>query len=310
MPKVDVKTKKSKVKKKSTETDKLVISTNSVRRLSNVWKLSQDCLKPLWRYRYVFLGILFVYGVLNLIFAQGFSAGLNVISTKNELKSLVGEKSNTLSGGLTVYGLMIVSLAGGGTAGGSLGYSIIFFIIGSLAIIWAIRNAFNDVRVRIRDAYYKGMYPLVPFVVILLLICIELLPMLAGVSVYVFSINNGIAITIIEKSVFVLLMLLLSALTLFLLSSSLFALYIVTLPDMTPLKALRSARNLVKKRRLAVIARIIYLPVVLFIISAIISLPLIIFAASIVPWVFMLIALLSLMIAHGYFYNLYRELLM
>jgi len=133
--------------------------------------------------------------------------------------------------------------------------------------------------------------------------------MVAGISIYVISVNNGIAATGIEKFGFIILMLLLSSVTLFFLSSSVFALYIVTLPDMTPLKALRSARDLVRKRRLAVIIRVIYLPLALLLISAILTLPFIIFAPVAAPWAFMIVSLVLLAIAHSYMYNLYRELL-
>lgn len=310
MPKASSKTKKTTVTKKSPSSSKLAIKTRVIHRLPNVWVLSRDCLKPIWKYRYVFIGVVLIYGVVNFVLAQGFSSGLNVSSTKNELSSLFQGRFTGLSSGVTVYALMIASFGGSSSgSGGGFGYSLIFFILGSLAIIWVIRNAFGDVKIRIRDAYYKGMYALVPFVAIMLLIGIELLPMVAGISIYVISVNNGIAVTGIEKFAFILLMLLLSAVTLFFISSSVFALYIVTLPDMTPLKALRSARDLVKKRRLAVIARVIYLPLALLLISAAITVPFIIFAAPAAPWAFMILSLVLLAVAHSYMYNLYRELL-
>ncbi len=50
---------------------------------------------------------------------------------------------------------------------------------------------------------------------------------------------------------------LLAMLTLIYVKSSLFALYIVTLPDMTPMKALRSARELARYRRWTVLRKIL-----------------------------------------------------
>ncbi len=92
-------------------------------------------------------------------------------------------------------------------------------------------------------------------------------------------------------------------------SSSIFALYIVTLPDMTPLKALRSARELVKGRRWAVILRLLSLPVILLIVAAIIMVPIIIVLTPVAQWVFFLLTMFTLVAVHAYMYTLYRELL-
>lgn len=276
--------------------------------LPGVWKLSAGCLKQLWDYRLLFIGILLVYGVINFAIAQGFSSGLSVTSLKSQLGSLF--KGSQLSGGLAVYTLMLTSFGtGGSSSSGNSAFALVMLVVGSLAIIWGLRNAANKARTRIRDAYYRGMYPLVPFVLIMLLIAVELLPMILGISIYAIAINDSIAITVIEKIGFGLLALLFTALSIYLLSSTIFALYISTLPDMTPIKALKSASDLVKKRRLPIILRLIYLPFALLIVSAAIMLPLIIFAAPVAPWVYMLLSLVLLAAAHSYLYNLYRELL-
>ena len=167
----------------------------------------------------------------------------------------------------------------------------------------------NNVPVKVRYAYYKGIYPLIPFLAILLLIGIELLPLVAGISLYVFALNYTIAVTALEKLLFIVIMVGLSALSLYLISSSIFALFIVTLPEMTPVKALRSARDLVRKRRWPILLRLLYLPVALLIVSALIILPFIIFVSVIAQWVFLILSLVLLAVAVSYLYNLYREML-
>jgi hypothetical protein len=92
-------------------------------------------------------------------------------------------------------------------------------------------------------------------------------------------------------------------------SSSLFALYIVTLPDMTPMKALRSARELVRHRRWTVLRKILCLPLILLVAGAVIMLPIIIVLTPLAQWVFFLLTMLALVAAHAYMYTLYRELL-
>ena len=87
------------------------------------------------------------------------------------------------------------------------------------------------------------------------------------------------------------------------LCSSLFALYIVTLPDMTPLKALRSARQLVRYRRPLVFRKLLYLPVALLVIASVIMIPVIALIAPAAPWVLFVLAIGALITAHTYMYT-------
>jgi uncharacterized membrane protein len=83
----------------------------------------------------------------------------------------------------------------------------------------------------------------------------------------------------------------------------------VTLPDMTPMKAIRSARGLVKSRRWLVLRKILFLPLVLFILAGVIMLPFLLAVASIASWVFFVLSICTLAIVNSYMYALYRELI-
>ncbi|MGH7233996.1 MAG: hypothetical protein ACREF7_00925, partial [Candidatus Saccharimonadales bacterium] len=299
----------SKLAKKKQPQKQPMPKTVAYRRLPNVWELSKNALYALWAQRWTIILILVVYGLVNLVVAQGFSSGLSVSSAKTQLSSLFHGHLANLGGSLSIYALMLGSL-GSSNSGGSFGYSIIFAVIASLAIIWVIRNSSNNAKSGIRDSFYKGMYPLIPFLAILLLIGVELLPMIAGISIYVTAINNLVAITALEKLLFVAVMVILAVPTIYWLSSSIIALYIVTLPDMTPIKALRSAKDLVRKRRMLILPRLLFLPLALLVISALIMLPFISWVAAAAPWIFLLLSLIMLAITNSYLYNLYRELLL
>ena len=296
--------------KVKTKSNILDIKVKTRKNLPDVWRLSKTACLVLWKYRLLLGGIVLIYGLVNFAIVQGFSSGLNVASVNSQVASLFHGQFKQISSGLLVYALLLSSVGQNSSGnGGGFGYQMVLLIIVSLAIIWAIRTSSNQAQVRIRDAYYRGMYPLIPFIAILLVIGIELLPMLAGISIYVIVINNSIAVTVIEQALFVLLAVLLSALTLYFLSSSIFALYIATLPDMTPIKALKSAKELVKNRRWPILLRLIYLPVALIIVSAITMLPFIIFVAPIAQWLFLVLVLVLIALIHSYLYALYRELL-
>jgi hypothetical protein len=118
-----------------------------------------------------------------------------------------------------------------------------------------------------------------------------------------------VAVTLLEQVLWLAVWFVLGVTSLYMISSSLFALYIVTLPDMAPLAALRSARQLVAHRRWAVMRKIIFLPLALMILAAVLVLPIILFATPLAAVVFFLISMLFLPFAHSYMYALYRALL-
>jgi hypothetical protein len=153
------------------------------------------------------------------------------------------------------------------------------------------------------------MYPAIPFVLIIFVIGLQLLPALAGSFLLSTALENAIAVTALEKFLWVVVFALLLLLSLYMVCSSIFALYISTLPDMTPMKALRSARGLVLHRRLSIAMRLVGLTIFLILLSMLIIIPLIIFASWSVVWAVLVLGGFSLMFFHVYLYKLYRQLL-
>ncbi len=277
-------------------------------KLPSVWKLIKLASLTLWRRKVLFIGITLIYGLLNVVLAQGLSATTNVPALKNILDNLTPQHLNALVSGTTIFVSLITS-AGTSPSQIAGAYQAFLALLGSLAIIWALRQVLVGARPRIRDAYYRGMYPLVPFLLVFLVACLQLIPLLVGATLYSIVISRGIAAYFVEKLLWGLLYGLLSLLTFYLLSSSIFALYIVTLPDMTPMRALRSARELVRHRRWTVVRKILALPVILVLIAAVLMLPIIILLTPLAQYVFFILTMLALLAIHTYMYTLYRELL-
>ncbi len=277
------------------------------KRLSSLRLLCVRSLRELWNNKWVFLGILLIYGVINFLLAQSVTGGLNVNNLKTTANSLFHGQFQTLSGGLTVFAVLMGSETG---TYKSYSYGFILLLIVSLALIWTIRQYSNsNTKVRIRDAFYQGMYPLIPFIVVLLVIALELIPLIIGGAIYADSVLNGVAVTVLEKAAFILITLGLAAITLYWLSGSIFALYIITLPGMMPVKALKTASQLVHKRRLPVLLRLFCLPLGLLVIYLIIMLPVIIWIAPASQVILIILMLLSIAVVHSYLYNLYQDLL-
>ena len=262
----------------------------------------------LGRYWKVFVGISLVYGLLNAFLVQGFHVTSDLGQIKHTLDQSFSGHLKDIASSFSAFMYLL------GTSGSQLSptagaYQFLLTLIASLALIWAFRQAYANIKMRIRDAFYRGMYPLVPFVLVLLVIGMQLLPFVAGFFLYTTVTKNGLAVGVAETSLWTAVFALLGILTLYLVCSSIFALYIVCLPDMTPMRALRSARELVRYRRFTIMRKLVFLPIALFVLAAVILIPLIIFATWIAPWAFFVMSMLILAAIHSYMYTLYRSLL-
>lgn len=276
-------------------------------KLGSAWQLTKRTSAHLWRHKRVFAGVTLVYGLLNVILAQGLG-GSDVTELKDQLEEIFVGNYAGLTSSIIVF-TSLVGSAGNSSREVAGAYQLFLALIASLAVIWALRQTHAASKFRVRDAYYRGMYPLIPFVLVLLVVGIHLLPMAIGASIYSLVVANGIAILLVEKILWATVLGLLALLSLYMVASSVFALYIVTLPDMTPMKALRSARELVRYRRWTVLRKLLFLPLVLLLVAAVIMLPIIIWLTPLAKYVFFLLTMSVLVAVHGYIYSLYRELL-
>jgi hypothetical protein len=276
--------------------------------LSGAFRLFKQSMVPLRKNWKLFMGITLIYGLLTIVLVRGIGGGLNLTELKDSLKEGFEGQFASLAAGVTLFSYLLGSAGTSSSATGGV-YQTLLIIIVSLATIWLLRQLMADNKVRVRDSFYKGMFPLVPFVLVLLVIGLQLIPLMMGSWVYSTVVNNAIAVNTLEKSIWLIFFLLLAVLSLYMIASSLFALYIVTLPDMTPMKALRSARQLVLHRRFLVLRKVLFLPLVLLILAAIIMIPLIVFLTPIAEWVFFGLSMFVVVLIHSYMYTLYRELL-
>lgn len=276
--------------------------------LPSAWQLSKQSLRLLWQYKKLFVGIVLIYGILNLLLVQGLGGGVDVTSLKHNLDQVFTGKSGAIGSSLAIFAVLVGN-TGTSNNNTSSGYQLVLLVMVSLACVWALRQVLSGTKVRIRDAYYRGMYPFVPFVLVLMTVALQLLPLLIGAGVYNLVTTIGIAVYPVERLLWGVLFALLALLSLYLITSSLFALYIVTLPDMTPMKALRSARALVRNRRWTILRKVLFLPVLLLIVAALIMVPVISLIAPLAQWVFYFLTMLAVAAIHAYMYTLYRELL-
>lgn len=283
-------------------------ATKSHPKLMSVWALTRTTAQTLWRQRLLFGGITLVYGLLTAVLAQTLIGSTDIPGLKDELSTVFSQQWGGLVSSLGVFAVLL-SAPDGTLDQTAAAYRLFAALIASLAVIWALRQTAAGHAVRVKDSFYLGMYPLVPFILVLVVIGIQLLPLLIGSSLYSFVVSNGIAVYAAEKLFWGVLYVVLAAWSLYMLSASLLALYIVTLPNMTPRKALRSAKQLVAKRRWAVLRKLVWLPFVLVIAAVLIMLPAILWLTVVAQWIFFALTMFGLVFGHAYMYTLYRELL-
>lgn len=278
-------------------------------KLPSTWQIleqSTKALKANWRF---FGGIALIYALFLLVFVRGVSGGFDIVGTKDVLNESLGGGSG-LATNLTLFTTLLGTTTSGSNDVASLYQAIIVFLT-SLAIIWGLRQLAGKGKtvLSVKDAFYKGMYPLVPALLVLLVIALQLLPLTLASGLYGLTISSGLAVTPVEQLLWLALCLLLATLSFYMISSSLFAFYIVTLPDIKPMQALRSARKLVLHRRFLVLRKLLLFGIILLLGFALIILPLIVILPVIAEFILYILFALALPLFHAFVYNLYKALL-
>lgn len=276
--------------------------------LSGAFRLFRESLLLIRTHWKVLGGIMIVYALLNIVLVRGFGATSNLGELKDTLQDVFTGSWGQLTSGVALFAVLLSSTGSTSSESASV-YQTLLVLMISLAVIWALRQLQAGIKITAREAFYKGMYPMIPFVLVLLVVGLQLVPLLIGSTLYSTVISNGLAATAAERGIWALAFFFLALLSLYMVTSSLFALYIVTLPDMTPMRALRSARQLVLHRRWTVMRKVVFLPIALGALAGIIIIPFIIFITPLAEYVFFCVTIAGLVIIHSYMYRLYRELL-
>lgn len=249
-------------------------------------------------------GIVLVYLILNVIFASGVSSlSSSVSDIKTNLES--GHKFWNAIGGFST----LVGSAGASSSQTASILQTVLIILVSLVIIWALRQLLAGNSIGVKEAYYRSMTPLVPLLLVLAVIFLQLLPVTLGMAVITTILTTIFVSSGLLTGILVVIFAALAAWSAYMISSSIFAFYIVTLPDMQPRQALHSAKNLVQFRRWALMRRIIFLPIFLLIVMGAIIVPLILYVSFLVAPIFYILSALAILFVHTYFYSLYRSLL-
>lgn len=297
-----------KLKKPTYQSFKLQKRIKHSSQLPSSFRIFVSSLKILLRHWRLFVLIAIVYGLIMFVLVGGTGNRVDSNGIKEAVKVSTNGKNVQLISGVTIFGALIGS-ATTAAQGAASAYVTVLFLMVSLAIIWALRELQVGNAITLRDAFYKGMRPIVPFILVLLVMFFQLFPLMFGSFFYNIAVNSGLFKSFVEQAIVTIPFFLMAVLSLYMISSSIFALYIVTLPDMTPMAALKAARKLVNFRRFEVMRKVFVLPFIFIVIAAVIMLPIIYIIPAIASTVFFALTILALIVFHSYMYTLYRSLL-
>lgn len=181
--------------------------------------------------------------------------------------------------------------------------------ISALAMVWVLRRIWGERRVSVKEAFYQGMYPLIPFVLVFLFMLVQLLPFSAGGFIFQTAFNNGLTIEFYEKVFFVSVFALGALVSAYYLVGSIVALYAVTMPGITPSEARRTAKRVLKGRRFLVMRQMF----IFLILTGFVAMAPMLLVIWLIPGVAIIAT--AIMIVLGlpwfnlYLYGLYRDLL-
>lgn len=245
-----------------------------------------------------------VYAVISLVVVQNISSSGDITTLQTSLQELLkGQWSQVFTSSA------LVIMLGSGSSSQVSAYHFIWVVIGSLAFIWALREVYAGRKIKVRDAFYRGVYPLTVFILVLVMLGIECIPAILAVSGYSTVVGNGIAASGVEQVLWAVFSLLLGSLSVYFIGMHLMAMYISCLPHMTPVRALRSSRELATGRIGLIVRRVLFLLLAMLVIAAVILAPLVLYAPAAAIVAFFISGVVGLLLLHAYLYCLYRALL-
>ncbi|HEX4662593.1 MAG TPA: hypothetical protein VH144_03170 [Candidatus Saccharimonadales bacterium] len=292
--------------RKSTQAAEVKPVTTARRLLLQTWQVIASHPK-------LFIGLFIAY-VITTWLLVGTGAQGDYLSLKGSLGKAFGGDIGALSQSGPLF-FSTISGAFGQTLTDVQQFSLnLVTILFWLVFIAATRHTIAEKKVRIRDVLYTAPAPLLPFVLILIFICLQLIPGALGAFLFTLASSGGFITNGLEMIIFIILAFIPIMLSLYWVVSSLIALVIVALPNMYPRAALVSAKQLVRGRRLTVLLRLLGLILWIVLLWIIVLLPFIVIdiwvnIGGIISILIQLLTQATLLLSAVYIYRLYRSLL-
>lgn len=274
-------------------------------------------LRVLWNRKWLYVRLIGIFFALSILFIGALQT--DNLSSINGIFDTVNSETNILNPVMRAGATVLSSVTG--ALNNNLSdiqyvYISVLIILGLLTVVWLVRHQLAGDKVRVRDGLYNAATPIVAEYALVGVGILQLLPVALAIVVYISLTSSGIIDGGIEAGMFVAALFLMCVLTLYFMTTTLFALFIASIPGTYPLKAYRAARQIVAGQRLRLLLRLVWMVVVILIAWFIVLVPTIIVVNSIgagnswaIPIAYQLVVITSIVYATAYGYLLYRRMI-
>jgi hypothetical protein len=188
-----------------------------------------------------------------------------------------------------------------------------------LTAIWLLRNVIADKKVKLRDGLYNAGAPILPTLLMFMILLIQLIPVAIAIIISSAAFQSGLidgGVAAMLATIGIALMLTLS---MYWITSTIFALIIITLPGMYPMRAMAIAGDLVVGRRLRLLLRILWMFFVVICWWVVVMIPVILLDTwiksifeqinwlPVIPVAFLIMSTFTVIWSATYIYLLYRK---
>lgn len=281
--------------------------------------------KLLWAQRKLFLALGLFYAVFTAVLV-----GIGSQDSYTALANSLSEAGSDIAEGdlaqvnqaVFVFAAILAGGLNDGLSEVQQIYAVLLGLLVWLTTVWLLRNKLAGHTARLRDGLYNAGAPLLPTLLVSLVLVLQLLPVSIAALAYVAAMASGLlSAGGIAAMLFWLFAGGAALLSLYFMTSTFFALIVVSLPGTYPMHALRVAGDLVMGRRLRLLLRLLWMLVSIVGAWAVIMVPLIIFDIWLksvwtqidwipsIPLLIVLLSSLSIIWAASYVYLLYRKVI-
>lgn len=290
--------------------------------LPGYWRFTDEVARLLWRHKRLFGALAVVYAILT-----GVLVGMVSQATYSETVALVEMAGDEVAaGGLGALGrasMVFLSTISGDLSGQADAsrqvYAGLIGLLTWLTTVWLLRALLAGQHPRLRDGLYNAGAPILPTFLVSLALVVQLLP-LALVSLgFGAATAAGLLAGGVGAMLFWVAAALVVALSFYWATSTLMALIVVTLPGMYPWRALRTAGDLVKGRRVRLLLRLLWVLLLVMVEWVLIMIPIIMIDSwlksvapalswmPVVPLALLMLSSATVIVTAAYVYLLYRK---
>lgn len=291
--------------------------------LPGFFSFTIEVTQTLWRQKLTFslLGLTFfaLMILFGMIGSQDLYAQLRTLLSNTAPDGLFGGVGGEISkAGLILFTTLTGGLGGNIDTGQTLLAGLLALYVW-LTVVWLLRHTMADKKVSLRDGLYNAGAPLLPTLLLFIVLILQLLPGAVVAIIASSAWQSGFIEGGAPAMAASLGLALVAVLSLYWITSTFFALVVVTLPGMYPFRAITIAGDLVVGRRLRLLYRFLWMIAVVVSWWVVIMIPIILFDGwikevfsaihwlPIVPGALLIMSTLTIMWTAAYVYLLYRK---